>query len=156
MSNEGLSVKPCTLPILLAGLGLAACNPPTAPKDGQHYCRFISFDVPADCGGSQGPPQQPQVAFTAVNVSPAVVHAGDHFTASASATFVGCLEAFIYIDYANHRYDGDPASPSSFTVSLTAVLGDTVVMFETACGSLNTQGWSLPVSTVTIQVLPAQ
>ena len=134
--------------IVFAGLALAACNPPTAPKPTQ-YCTFISFDVPPDC--SEGPSQNAnaQATLDSVSVSPTVVRAGDHFTASARATVAHCNSVSqITIDYANDVYNGNPPS---LTVSLTAVFGDTVLTFEAECGLV-----FAPVKTRIIQVLPAQ
>src|SRR5713226_980695 len=82
--NEGVSVRPCTPLILFAGLGLAACNPPTAPQtSAPQICDPIGgesiFGYVPPCGHS-GPPPSPQVGLTDT-VSPGVVRAGDKFTA---------------------------------------------------------------------------
>ena len=129
--------------ILLAGVGITACEPPTAPK-GTQNCRFISFDVPPDCSGRL----DSQVSLTSVSVSPTMLRAGDYFTASASAKMSNCYNVSqIVIVYGTHAYYGNPPS---LIVTVVAVPVDTVVTFYAACGF---GPW--PVQTVTIQVLPA-
>ena len=146
-------MKRSTPLILLAGLSLAACNPPTAPQPQSSTpdCPFISFDIPSNCGSPPGPPPSPQVGLTDT-VSPGVVRAGDKFTAAASAGFYcGGQGGGISITYANKEYaQYFGGAFGSLTESLTAVLGDTVVTFQANCpGAVATRS-------VTIQVLPAQ
>ena len=148
-------MKPCTPLILFAGLGLAACNPPTAPQtSAPQICDPIGgesiFGYVPPCGHS-GPPPSPQVGLTDT-VSPGVVRAGDKFTAAASAGFFcGGQGGGISVTYANKQYaQSFGGAFGSLTESLTAVLGDTVVTFQANCpGAVATRR-------VTIQVLPAQ
>jgi hypothetical protein len=151
-------VKRSTPLILLAGLGLAACNLPTAPQTSQtsapEICDSIGgesiFGYVPPCRHS-GPPPSPQVALTDT-VSPGVVRAGDKFTATASAGFFcGGQVGGISVTYANKQYAQDFGGAfGSLTESLIAVLGDTVVTFQANCpGAVATRS-------VIIQVLPAQ
>ena len=148
-------MKPCTPLILFAGLGLAACNPLTAPQtSAPQICDPIGgesiFGYVPPCGHS-GPPPSPQVGLTDT-VSPGVVRAGDKFTAAASAGFFcGGQGGGISVTYANKQYaQSFGGAFGSLTESLTAVLGDTVVTFQANCpGAVATRS-------VTIQVLPAQ
>ena len=90
------------------------------------------------------------VDLTAARVSPTVLHPGDPFTAYESATFTNCAPlAGLQIEYAGNAIGGGNADSPTLTVSLTAVLGDTVVVFEAECNGVFT-----PLKEVTIQVLP--
>lgn len=139
--------------VVLAGWGLVACNPPTAPQTSTTpSCRFVSFDIPSTCDSGGGPPPSPQVALIDT-VSAKVVRAGDNFAAVARAGFFcGGEGGEISVTYADHQdaqYFGG-GSFGSLTDTLTAILGDTVVSFQASCpGAVTTQ-------TVTIQVLPVQ
>lgn len=114
---------------LLAGLAMVACNLPTGPSS-------VALSN-----------QRPQVTLTSVGVSPRVVRAGSEFTASASATFYGCGGPLYSVGYANHMYPGAGGAPT-FTLTLTAVMGDTVVTFQAYCGYASTG-----VESLTIQVV---
>ena len=107
--------------LLFAGVGITACEPPTASRPTQNWTLTVS-------------------------VSPTVVRAGSQFTASASAAAPASSACGIQIFYANTPYGGGSGSPTTFSVALTAVAWDTVVNFQAACaGAVATQTVTIQV-----------
>lgn len=144
-------MKQLTLLLLLAGLGITACTPPTAPPaSSAHDCQFISFDIPSDCDNHR-PPPPPSVGLSD-SVSPKVVRAGSPFVAFAGAGFFcGGQGGWISVTYANQSYPQFSGGAFvSLADTLTAVLGDTVVIFQASCSGASV------TQSMNIQVLPAQ
>lgn len=137
-------MKPLVLFIPLASLGVMGCHPPgTAPLTQGQNCSLIS-DFPPGCDSPGG---DASVVLTSVNVSPTTVHSGDHFTATAAAAFGDCdSQGMIFVDYADSAYW---QASSALTVSLTAVLNQTVVVFGAECDPA-----FAPSKIDTIQVVP--
>jgi hypothetical protein len=95
-------------------------------------------------------PPAGHVDLRAARVSPTELNAGDPFTAYESATFTDCGPLYgLQIEYAGNAIGGGNADSPMLTVSLTAVVGDTDVVFEGECNGVFT-----PLKKVTIQVIP--
>lgn len=130
--------------ISLASLGVMDCHPPgTAPLTQGQNCSLVS-DVPPGCDSPGG---DASVVLTSVSVSPTTVRAGDQFTATAAAAFGDCdSPGIISVDYADSAYW---QASSALTVSFTAVLNQTVVVFGAECDPS-----FAPSKIDTIQVVP--
>ena len=104
-------------------------------------------NVLSDWGTAPNSAPEAHVELTAVNVSPTVVHAGNQFTASATAAFSHCPGLWIInVTYGNQAYTGSE-NQSSVTTTFNAVLGQTAVNFEAHCLTA-----FAPIQTVAIQV----